>query len=161
MNLEEAKQSIGKEVVLDEGTKPYTIGNNIVEHDDYDDVYVIEDILCGGLVYIISDHGDMAISPCNLKLKNQTMKNYKIRVTPDTSPSVQKLLFSLGYDWASNSKQVKHTNYEYIYIKCDTIMVTMYSEIYGDSEAQEITISQLYNLSNQGTIYELQNTCNT
>ena len=151
MNLEEAKANIGKEVVLDESTKPYKNGTLILlissndfikgvllDVDHYSTAKV--DTLDGFHLFINIEH---------LKLKEQPM-NYKIKVTPETSAEVQELFFELGYRWLTqddDSQEPKYTNTrEYIFAYQDNMKLTAPYLGLGKFDLQlnqEITLPQL------------------
>lgn len=100
MNVEEAKENIGKEVVLDGSTKPYTrasgevMQKSIFKNIESAPILIISGIFSGN-VELSGDGFATGIHPRHLKLKEQDM-NYKIRVTPETSKEVQELFFELG-----------------------------------------------------------------
>lgn len=45
------------------------------------------------------------------------MENFKIKVTPEQSKTVQEILFRHGVSWAIRGKNVSHTDVKYLY--CD------------------------------------------
>lgn len=140
MNLEEAKANIGKEVIY--------IG---------DDRELINDVLKGKKLIIsyptkntktsvLIEYDDLCfwnVDPQYLKLKEQPMKNYKIKVTPETSEEVQRLFFELNYAWSGGNKTTKYKDSLYIHTIDKIITVTNCEETYSDLNATEITIPQL------------------
>ena len=139
MNLEEAKSNIGKEVIfIGERASGHTklLGNNIVI-DSADDHHAI----------IMSGNGHKSfINLREIKLKEQPMQNYKIKVTPETSAEVQELFFELGYGWNSGNNIPKYKNNRYIHTISKNIIVTNCEEVYTELNATEITLPQLRDL---------------
>ena len=156
MNVEEAKDNIGKEVVLDESTKPY--GNCESYFPDSDNkrlesipVFVIHNVDCEGDVRLKykgewdEDRHWGYIHPRHLKLKEQDM-NYKIRVTPETSKEVQELFFELGFEWA-NGKDIFYSEYMKILYVEDCQIFYRESLEPVDGEYKEITLPQLRDMA--------------
>ncbi len=142
MNIEEAKANIGKEVVLDESTKPYknplngtyNFGLNVygfIEYIKHD--YVKVRLKAGNRINIMPQH---------LKLKEKPM-NYKIRVTPETSKEVQELFFALGHDWATGDKTQKHYKMDRIFSINNCLFYREEGDLDVFNEYQEITLPQL------------------
>lgn len=146
MNLEEAKANIGKEVVLDESTKPYKNGTLILlissndfikgillDVDHYSTAKV--DTLDGFHLFINIEH---------LKLKEQPMQNYKIKVTPETSAEVQELFFELGCKWYSGTREVKHQGQSFLFVN-DRYQIEHDNDLecFELDEGEEINLPQL------------------
>lgn len=74
------------------------------------------------------------------------MKNYKIKVTPETSAEVQELFFELGYSWRVGGNKVRcYLDMKFIYIEDGVIFYKSSSECVG-FDYQEITLPQLRDL---------------
>ncbi|QHJ85747.1 MAG: hypothetical protein [Bacteriophage sp.] len=74
------------------------------------------------------------------------MKNYKIKVTPETSAEVQELFFELGYSWQVGGNKVRcYLDMKFIYIGDGVIFYKSSSECVG-FDYQEITLPQLRDL---------------
>ena len=43
------------------------------------------------------------------------IKPFKIKVSPSESAIVQRNLFNVGYSWITGSKEIKHTNENYLF----------------------------------------------
>lgn len=140
MDLEEAKANIGKEVVC--------VGRN---KELIDDVFKGKKLLIADPTRSMSENVLIEydercfwdIDPKHLKLKEQTMQNYKIRVTPETSEEVRRLFFELNYAWSGGNKTTKYKDSLYIHTIDKIITVTNCEETYSDLNATEITIPQL------------------
>lgn len=48
-------------------------------------------------------------------------KEFKVKVNPKQSEALQNHLFSLGYGWANNGKNVKDTDHKYLFFICDKL----------------------------------------
>ena len=146
MNLEEAKANIGKEVVLDESTKPYTFISHLsgvikkCSQPNDDQVFTIHNTEEIGNV-IVRGTDAHRIHPRHLKLKEQSM-NYKICVTPETSAEVQELFFELGFEWKVLKKSIVTHALPMIYNNSG-YLYTGFIDGNELSENQEITLSQL------------------
>lgn len=149
MNIEEAKKNIGKEVVLDESTKPYTWASGELMQPVFS-----REIESGSLTRIIDiERGNVilydgkkiiGIHPRHLKLKQP---NYKIRVTEETSAEVQSLLFELGYGWRHDGKVIGYLQLSFLYadsqLRIDGDDSSKYFEVV---DSQEITLPELRKL---------------
>lgn len=148
MNLEEAKANIGKEVVLDESTLPYTDldGKYDIEtcHEmqqvNYYNLVLLRDKDALISTKIGSNTLDYSINIKHLKLKEQPM-NYKIRVTPETSKEVQELFFALGGEWCNRVKIVE--GFKFLHLRKNLIQGVLCEEKFNKSSMQEITLPQL------------------
>ena len=150
MNIEEAKANIGKEVVLDESTKPYTFISHLsgvikkCSQPNDDQVFTIHNTEEIGNVLVIGTDAHR-IHPRHLKLKEKPM-NYKIRVTPETSKEVQELFFELGFEWA-NGKDIFYSEYMKILYVEDCQIFYRESLEPVDGEYKEITLPQLRDMA--------------
>lgn len=130
MNLEEAKANIGKEVL----------------HIKTNENYIIDSIGSRSLVFVKKKSREQTyyVDPHLLKLKEQSMQNYKIQVTPETSEEVQKLFFELGYEWNSCGKKIKQydNNFSNLFI----IDGYIYKYTTTDILLEGITLPQLHDL---------------
>lgn len=153
MNIEEARKHIGKEVVLDESTKPYKFLNGgdipkqIIESfiGTRATIAQINSLGSVEIDFTLSDGSSdyWWFNPHHLKIKEKPMKKYKIRVTPETSGEVQKLFFELGCSWSSNINQPKYLNDRFLYTENGLISATNDYGIFIDSAAKDITIHEL------------------
>lgn len=141
MNLEEAKENIGKEVVY--------FGN---DKNLLDDVFkgkklIISEPTRSREQNVLIEYDDLyfwVINPLHIKLKEQPMQNYKIKVTPETSEEVQRLFFELGYRWTNGHKEVHATNeITFIFVDEDGMFFSEYHKFMAIEYFQEITIPQL------------------
>lgn len=143
MNLEEAIANIGKEVTY--------IGNDKELIDDVfkDKKLIIYELTKRMATNVLIEHDELCfwnIDPRHLKLKEQPMQNYKIKVTPETSAEVQELFFALGNSFTAP------TNYDvnsYLFIfsySCGKLTHSNDVSNFNNSENQEITLPQLRDL---------------
>ena len=155
MNLEEAKANIGKEVVLDESTMPYTTFSGKYDIEtcfemSQQKTYKLVSLKNEEAIISIqlgSDTLDYFVNIKHLKLKDKQLKKYKIKLTPETSTEVQELLFELGYAWPSSGKSVKNLSAKHIFAYSDGRLGYSYDKIYFNGcEGKEITLSQLRDL---------------
>lgn len=155
MNLNEAKANVGKEVVLDESTKPYSNHTSILSNR-------CQDVKKGTILGIeenksvlIDVYGGfhMYVYPKHIKLKEQPMQNYKIKVTPETSAEAQEFFFELGYKWLAQEDGYQEPKYtdsrQYIFAYQKNMKLT--APYIGLSQFelhlnQEITLPQLRDL---------------
>lgn len=149
MNLEEARNNIGEEVVLDESTKPFKNGCVTLEIKSNDFVkgvlLCIENHLIAKVDTLDGCH--LFINIKHLKLKEQTMQNYKIKVTPETSEEVQKLFFELGYNWHYEGTEVIYKDKAYLFAETDgSIGFDNREGFFNSDKNQEITLPQLRDL---------------
>ena len=143
MNLEEAKANIGKEVVLDESTKPYKCPLNGT-HNFGSNVYGVIECVKNSYVKVRLKVGNrINIMPKHLKIKEQPMQNYKIKVTPETSEEVQKLFFALGYQWRNIRRTLISIGNEYLYTG-ELRLMSLDSN--NADDCKEITLPQLRDL---------------
>ena len=143
MNLEEAIANIGKEVTY--------IGNDKELIDDVfkDKKLIIYELTKRIATNVLIEYDELCfwnIDPRHLKLKEQPMQNYKIKVTPETSAEVQELFFALGNSFTAP------TNYDvnsYLFIfsySCGKLTHSNDVSNFNNSENQEITLPQLRDL---------------
>ena len=70
------------------------------------------------------------------------MRNFKIKVTPEESEVVQKLLFLAGYSWFSGDKIIKFTDRKYLFFDCgDITTISLYTNYIQDNNT-EITFEE-------------------
>lgn len=139
MNLNEAKANVGKEVIY--------IGNDKEVISAFNGKKLIISYPTKNTkTSVLIEYDDLCfwnVDPQYLKLKEQPMKNYKIKVTPETSEEVQRLFFELKYAWSGGNKTTKYKDSLYIHTIDKIITVTNCEETYSDLNATEITIPQL------------------
>lgn len=139
MDLEEAKANVGKEVIY--------IGNDKEVISAFNGKKLIISYPTKNTkTSVLIEYDDLCfwnVDPQYLKLKEQTMQNYKIRVTPETSEEVRRLFFELNYAWSGGNKTTKYKDSLYIHTIDKIITVTNCEETYSDLNATEITIPQL------------------
>ena len=70
------------------------------------------------------------------------MRNFKIKVTPEQSEVVQKLLFLAGYSWLSGDKNIKFTDKKYLFFDCDHITTSSLDTYYIQDNNPEITFEE-------------------
>lgn len=153
MNIQEARNHIGKEVVLDESTKPYKFLNGgdipkqIIESfiGTRATIAQINSLGSVEIDFTLSDGSSdyWWFNPHHLKIKEKPMKKYKIRVTPETSAEVQELLFELGCAWASGQVNSQHTTMPYLYIYSKIITHGDDGSHFNKLGNQEITLPEL------------------
>ena len=147
MNLEEAIANIGKEVTY--------IGNDKELIDDVfkDKKLIISEPTKRMATNVLIEYDELCfwnIDPRHLKLKEQPMQNYKIKVTPETSAEVQELFFELGGKWTTFGSNVKHVHGDLklskIYFSNGVISGGWSERNFENGVEQEITLPQLHDL---------------
>lgn len=70
------------------------------------------------------------------------MENFKIKVTPEQSKIVQKILFQHGVSWEVSGKNVSHTDVRYLYCNDDTLVGGSFPYYFVTSPDPELTFEQ-------------------
>ena len=77
------------------------------------------------------------------------MRNFKIKVTPEQSEVLQKLLFIAGYTWGGGDKKVCLTDQEFLFFSdwsdVKVITFTHSEEYFYNHELPEITFDDFIN----------------
>lgn len=77
------------------------------------------------------------------------MRNFKIKVNPEQSDVIQKLLFLTGYTWKNGSKKVCLTNQEFLFFSdwsdVKEITFTHSEEYFYNDKLPEITFDEFIN----------------
>ena len=71
------------------------------------------------------------------------MKQYIHVLTPEESTTVQLLLFSLGYEWASTHKIVVNEDKPFICIATNQKVITYSTYEFGEPKYEKITFKDL------------------
>ena len=94
------------------------------------------------------------------------MRNFKIKVTPEQSEILQKLLFIAGYKWCDGTTDVLYTEVPYLFFDDDNhinqVLRKSNSENrFNEINHDEITFEEFINEIEIELNGKLQNTCNT
>lgn len=137
MKLEEVRCNIGNKVKRKENG--LVISGDMIIHsfkEDNGKVFV-------NIRYHEKSTCHMVVDAKDIELSEKPMKNYKIRVTPETSAEVQELLFELGCTWASGQVNSQHTTMPYLYMYSKIITHGDDGSHFNELGNQEITLPEL------------------
>ena len=74
------------------------------------------------------------------------MEDFKIKVTPEQSEVIQKLLFILGYEWPDSKIKISHLDKSFLYVyDTEKIRTGINSEQFLRHHNRELTFDEFIN----------------